>query len=425
MKAHIEYNPATPAVSGPAMNIDLPLSKSLSNRLLMINALAGIGTAREHVAACDDTDAMLQALTADRHGYVNIGAAGTAMRFLTAYYATLPGCDITIDGSERMRQRPIGILVDALRHLGADITCLKREGYPPLHIKGRILDGGSVEIDGSVSSQYTSALIMTAPAMKHGMELTLKGTPVSLDYIEMTTAMMNAYGINIIQKSNDSADLCIKVSPGNYLPPLQPFIVEADWSASSYWYEVAALTGKTFMLQGLQNRSLQGDSVVAHIFRQLGVNTRLNNDSSMIVEYDTTTVPRPSFIELNMQSCPDLAQTVAATCCGLGIPFRLTGLSTLPIKETDRLEALKRETAKLGYLLTVSRGSILEWDGTTVPAVTDPVIETYKDHRMAMAMAPLASVNGRLTIENPAVVSKSYPDYWKHLAGAGYQISQS
>lgn len=424
MKADIEYNPATPVAGNRPMAVDLPLSKSLSNRLLIINALAGIGTDREHVAACDDTDAMLQALAADRHGYVNIGAAGTAMRFLTAYYATLPGCDITLDGSERMRQRPIGILVDALRQLGADITCLEREGYPPLHIKGRILDGGAVEIDGSVSSQYTSALLMTAPAMTLGMELTLKGSPVSLDYIEMTTAMMNAYGINTIQQSNDAMDLCIKVSPGSYRPPLQPFLVEADWSASSYWYEVAALTGKAFTLRGLQIRSLQGDSIVSHIFSQLGVTTRPNNDGSMTIEYDTAG-KKPSFIELNMQSCPDLTQTVAATCCGLGIPFRLTGLSTLPIKETDRLEALRQETARLGYLLTVSQGSILEWDGTTVPAVTDPVIETYKDHRMAMAMAPLASVNGRLTIENPAVVSKSYPDFWKHLADAGYQISQS
>lgn len=424
MKALIEYNPATPAVSGPAMTVGLPLSKSLSNRLLIINALAGIGTAREHVAECDDTNAMLQALAADRHGYVNIGAAGTAMRFLTAYYATLPGCDITLDGSDRMRQRPIGILVDALRQLGADITCLEREGYPPLHIKGRILDGGAVEIDGSVSSQYTSALLMTAPAMTLGMELTLKGTPVSLDYIEMTTAMMNAYGINTIQQSDDSSDLCIKVNPGSYRPPLQLFRVEADWSASSYWYEVAALTGKSFTLRGLQSQSLQGDSIVSYIFRQLGVTTRLNNDSSVTIEYDTDE-KKPTFIELNMQSCPDLAQTVAATCCGLGIPFRLTGLSTLPIKETDRLEALRRETARLGYLLTVSHGSILEWDGSTVPAANDPVIETYKDHRMAMAMAPLAAVNGRLTIENPAVVSKSYPDFWKHLADAGYQINQS
>ena len=425
MKACVAYNPA-PTHTVMPQTIGLPLSKSLSNRLLIINALTGIRTRRENIARCDDTEAMLQALAAGTHANVNIGAAGTAMRFLTAYYATLPGCDMILDGTERMRQRPIGILVDALRNLGADITYTANEGYPPLHIRGRRLEGGAIEIDGSVSSQYTSALLMAAPAMTLGMELTLRGTPVSLDYIEMTTAMMYAYGISTEQRQNDSRDLCIKVTAGSYQPPRPPFTVEADWSASSYWYEISALTGRPFTLTGLQARSRQGDAIVAHIFEPLGVITHINRDGSLTITKENSPIPQKhTAVELNMQSCPDLAQTVAATCCGMGLAFRLTGLSTLPIKETDRLEALRRELGKLGYRLTVSDGNTLEWDGTKIPGVAYPTIETYNDHRMAMSMAPLAAINGTLTIDNPAVVSKSYPDFWLHLAGAGFQIRQS
>ena len=390
MNAHVTY-PSGNNGRQP-VDIQLPLSKSLSNRRLIIDALAGIETPRHAVAVCDDTDAMLAALSAGTKADINIGAAGTAMRFLTAYYSVRPGCDIILDGSERMRQRPIGILVDALRRLGADITYLGREGYPPLHIKGRILDGGSIEIDAGVSSQYISALLMIAPAMTLGLQLTLKGSPVSQPYIAMTIAMMANQGVTATQRPADECDYCITVPPAMYRDNGGSGKVEADWSAASYWYEVTALTGRPFTLKGLSRHSLQGDSC-------------LN--------------------EADMQLCPDLAQTVVATYCALRRRFRITGLSTLPIKETDRLEALRCELAKLGYRLTVDHGDTITWDGSTGDTATEPEIATYNDHRMAMSLAPLAAVKGRLSIINPEVVSKSYPDFWQHLADAGFQIQLS
>jgi len=422
MKAHIAYKPADTAGMNP-VKVILPLSKSLSNRLLIINALAGIGTPRRHVAECDDTNAMLEALAAGARADIDVGAAGTAMRFLTAYFATLPGCDVTVDGSERMRQRPIGVLVDALRQLGAHITYTGQEGYPPLHIEGCNLDGGAIGIDACVSSQYTSALLMIAPAMTSGLELTLKGNIVSRPYVDMTIAMMASRGIEVTQQTSGSNHRII-IRPGRYKAVGSMLPVEADWSAASYWYEVTALTGIPFRLEGLCCDSLQGDSVVGELFYRLGVRTTYGDDNSVTIERITTNRDTV-YYKADMQLCPDLTQTVAATCCGCGIPFKLTGLSTLPIKETDRLEALKCELGRLGYKLTVSHGCVLEWDGTVIPGSVSPTIETYRDHRMAMAMAPLAARNGELTIDNPEVVSKSYPQYWRHLANAGYQIKES
>lgn len=421
MNAHVTY---TTGNTGPQpVDIQLPLSKSLSNRRLVIDALAGIETPRHAVAECDDTNAMLSALAAGTKADINIGAAGTAMRFLTAYYSIRPGYDITLDGSERMRQRPIRILVDTLRRLGADITYLSREGYPPLHIKGRILDGGSIEIDAGVSSQYISALLMIAPAMTLGLQLTLKGTPVSQPYIAMTIAMMANRGVTAVQQQSDQCDHSINIPPALYRDNENTARVEADWSAASYWYEVTALTGQPFTLKGLTQHSLQGDACISTLFEPLGVNTTHNNDNSVTITRRDITNDTP--FEADMQLCPDLAQTVVATCCALGRRFRITGLSTLPIKETDRLEALRCELAKLGYHLTVDNGHTISWDGTTIATNPAPTIATYNDHRMAMSLAPLAAAKGHLTINNPEVVTKSYPDFWQHLACAGYQIQLS
>ncbi len=421
MNAHVTY-PSGNNGRQP-VDIQLPLSKSLSNRRLIIDALAGIETPRHAVAVCDDTDAMLAALSAGTKADINIGAAGTAMRFLTAYYSVRPGCDIILDGSERMRQRPIGILVDALRRLGADITYLGREGYPPLHIKGRILDGGSIEIDAGVSSQYISALLMIAPAMTLGLQLTLKGSPVSQPYIAMTIAMMANQGVTATQRPADECDYCITVPPAMYRDNGGSGKVEADWSAASYWYEVTALTGRPFTLKGLSRHSLQGDSCLNELFLPLGVKTTYNNDNSVTIT--RLDIENDAPFEADMQLCPDLAQTVVATYCALRRRFRITGLSTLPIKETDRLEALRCELAKLGYRLTVDHGDTITWDGSTGDTATEPEIATYNDHRMAMSLAPLAAVKGRLSIINPEVVSKSYPDFWQHLADAGFQIQLS
>lgn len=420
MNITVTYRPE--AAASLPVEIDLPLSKSLSNRRLIIDALAGVETQRNAVAVCDDTEAMLSALADGKNADVNIGAAGTAMRFLTAYYASQPGYDVTLDGSERMRQRPIGILVDALRQAGADITYLGRDGYPPLHIRGRILEGGSIEIDAGVSSQYTSALLMVAPTMTLGMELTLKGTPVSQPYIKMTIAMMARRGVTVIERPVDNSDYEITVAPSRYKADGDECRVEADWSAASYWYEIAAITGRSFTLKGLKRRSLQGDACVSDIFAELGVSTRYNDNDSVTISGNAPAGDVDSIFEADLQLCPDLAQTVVATCCALGRRFRITGLSTLPIKETDRLEALRCELAKLGYMLEVHDGNSIEWNGAAAEPQHVPEIKTYNDHRMAMALAPLAATRGPLVIMSPEVVSKSYPDFWKHISGTNYII---
>lgn len=430
-RAIITYTPPQAETAAHPVKIPLPLSKSESNRLLIINRLAGIDTPRHSVASCDDTEAIVSAFKAGDNAMVNVGAAGTAMRFLTAYYAATPGCDIVLDGSERMRKRPIGQLVDGLRQAGANIMYTGREGYPPLHIVGRRLEGGSVEIDADVSSQYISALLMVAPTMTLGLHLTLKGHPVSLPYVMMTVAMMEQHGVSVDMHANDAIDYAMIVKPSMYRDNLPtPFHVEGDWSAASYWFEATALTGRRYSMTPLLSKSIQGDATVVNIFAELGV-AALNDDRHLTV----TTQPRPGdsvhahrFVELDMQWCPDLAQTVVATCCGLGRPFRITGLSTLPIKETDRLEALRIELGKLGFDLTIENNDTLLWDGQRHESARGddiPVIDTYDDHRMAMAMAPLSAVVGPIAINQPDVVSKSYPDYWLHLSQAGFHVSMS
>lgn len=398
------------------LTVRLPLSKSLSNRLLIINALAGQSTPADYVAQCDDTDAMLRAL-ASQEDVINVGAAGTAMRFLTAYFATRPGRRVTLDGSERMRQRPIGALVDALKLLGADIRYLGREGFPPLLINGRQLEGGGVSIDAGISSQYISALIMTGPTMKLGLELTLKGEIVSRPYIDMTLRMIEDRGALVSMHDLGADCKEIRLAPRLYLIDNGQSPVEADWSAALYWYEIAALTGRELFLPGLRRDSLQGDSMVKDIFYNLGVETRYEHDGVTIARVDAVD---DTTLEVDMTDCPDAAQTVAATCCGLGKKFVITGLSTLPIKETDRLAAMQTELGRLGYSLRVINNDTLAWDGTRCEREQNPVIATYHDHRMAMAIAPLTAVTGDMEIENPGVVSKSYPDYWNQLSFAGY-----
>ena len=334
MNVLVTYTPSAPSSVSPT-EVTVPLSKSISNRLSIINALAGNRVLPQRLlAVCDDSDAMRRALMSGTDGHVDIGAAGTAMRFLTAYYAATPGCDIILDGSERMRQRPIAVLVDALRLIGAHIDYMREPGYPPLHIRGRRLEGGSIELDAGVSSQYTSALLMIAPATTLGIELTLKGRPVSVPYIMMTLAMMEAYGIGHLDTRPDSCEWAIKVGPGLYRQPAPPYRVEGDWSAASYWYETVALTGQPLAIDNLTGMSLQGDSRLADIFSRLGVRTTFSAHSVTL----TPTPADSNTFTIDMVDTPDLAQTVIATCCGLGRPFTVSGLSTLRIKETDRLE---------------------------------------------------------------------------------------
>lgn len=400
--------------------VGLPSSKSISNRALVMNALAGGGEMPRNLSDCDDTDVMIAALR-DMPYEINIKAAGTAMRFLTAYLSVTEG-EHVITGTDRMKHRPIRILVDCLRELGAEIDYVGEEGFPPLRIKGHRLEGGKVKIAGNVSSQYISALLMVGPVLAKGLSLQLTGEIISRPYIDMTLGMMQQFGAEAEWTDVDT----VEVKPGGY--KATPYTIESDWSASSYWYEMLLLSddeNAELRLKGLMDGSLQGDSVVRYIFSLLGVKSHFETDeegnSVVRIARKGMTLPR---LQYDFQGCPDLAQTVVCACCGLGIKFDFTGLSTLKIKETDRIEALKVELRKLGFVLHDRNDNELIWDGERCEASMEP-IDTYEDHRMAMAFAPLAFVMEGIVINNPEVVSKSYPKYWDDLKGAGFLIDES
>lgn len=397
--------------------LSLPLSKSMSARALIISALTPGAELPACVAECDDTDALVSALSDTAPGMknINVGAAGTTMRFLTAYYAAKPGCNVVIDGSERMRRRPIGVLVDALRQLGASITYQREEGYPPLHIEGKRLRGGALSVDASISSQYISALLMIAPTMAEGLRLSLLGDVTSRPYILMTLGMMADHGIE-----GEFYDGTVTVPAGVYCTPSTPRPIEGDWSAAAAWYEAEALSAGVITIDNLTRDSLQGDRVLAEIFERIGVLTDWEPE-----EGGTQLTPSPDAyarLDYDFTECPDLAQYAAVTCALLGIPFRFTGLHTLVIKETDRINALHIELARLGLLTETAEPATLSWDGRRVPVSRHPVFSTYDDHRMAMSLAPVSLYVPGIIIRDIEVVSKSYPDYWDHLEAAGFTL---
>lgn len=401
--------------------IQLPLSKSISNRALIINALTGNKGTIKGVAKCDDSDVMCEALATafnseNDFGTINIGAAGTAMRFLTAYFAVAkPGSTVVLDGSERMRERPIKALVDALNECGGSITYAGKEGYPPLKIEGKRLKGGTVTLDGSISSQYVSALLMAAPFMESGLTLTLTGDVVSQPYIAMTLSIMKEWGVESEVSGNT-----ITVPAGTYKPI--DYNVEADWSAASYWFEIAAFSFGDIKLDGLMKKSLQGDSRVAEYFKSFGIESEWDQEDGLELSPSPDITPR--FIA-DLSEQPDLAQTLVVTCCVLNIPFRISGLSTLKIKETDRLNALCVELRKLSFLIECEDDSVLSWSGQRVPvAVEEVIIDTYKDHRMAMAFAPVAFFLPGLIIKDAGVVAKSYPGFWDDMRKCGFTLNE-
>ena len=394
--------------------VRLPASKSISNRALILHALSGGRIVPSNLSDCDDTRVMVRALDGP-HEVIDILAAGTAMRFLTAYLSVTPGTRL-LTGTARMQQRPIRILVDALRSLGAEIAYAGEEGYPPLHITGGRLTGSQVSISGGVSSQYISALLMVGAVLPEGLLLQLTGDIVSRPYIRLTMQLMREYGA----RTEWIDDQTIRVEPGGYRDV--PFLVESDWSAASYWYEILALRGRgEVLLPGLFAHSYQGDSRGAEVFARLGVQTSFTDEGVRL----TCGGEPVSCLEEDMVYIPDLAQTFVVTCCLMGIPFRFSGLQSLRIKETDRLSALECELSKLGYVLHTEQDSILWWDGTRCEAEAAPVIATYEDHRMAMAFAPVCLVNREIRIAYPAVVSKSYPRYWDDLRLAGFSVCES
>ena len=395
-------------------------SKSETNRLLLLEALYP-NLILENTSNSDDSEVMAKALSTDsKTDLVEVHHAGTAMRFLTAFFAIQENREVVLTGSSRMKERPIKILVDALRQLGAEISYEENEGFPPIRIKGKKLIQNKVSLPANVSSQYISALLLIAPKLENGLELTLEGEITSVSYIKMTLALLNEIGVETSFADNK---IVVKPQTINYKP--QIISVESDWSSASYFYSIIALSeiGTEITLSSYKKNSLQGDSVLATIYQDFGVETVFENNKIQLKKVDNCQL---STINCQLNSSPDIAQTIAVTCFGLGIGCHLTGLHTLKIKETDRLEALKTELSKLGASVSVTNDSLTLQsyspllDGCPKGGVA---IKTYQDHRMAMAFAPLA-LKTDIIIEEAEVVSKSYLAFWIDLKKIGFAIEE-
>lgn len=389
-------------------------SKSESNRLLLLQALfPTIGV--QNISNADDAVLMQKALISDSN-VIDIHHAGTAMRFLTAFLSTQEGREVTLTGSSRMQERPIKILVDALRQLGADISYVKNEGFPPLFIKGKEVVKHKVNIKANISSQYISALLLIAPSLKNGLELTLEGEITSVPYIKMTLGLLNQLGI---ETNFDNNVITVEYAKTGISPIT--LTVESDWSSASYFYSIVALSeiGTKITISSYKKQSLQGDSVLADIYKNFGVETAFKDNSIIIFKSENC---KKDTLNCQLIKAPDIAQTIAVTCLGLGVNCHLEGLHTLKIKETDRLLALKNEIEKFGTLVHITDNSLTI---SNVQKLNDNiVVETYKDHRMAMSFAPLC-LKTNLAINEADVVSKSYPNFWKDLSQIGFKIKEN
>lgn len=393
--------------------IRLTASKSESNRALIIQALSQTPIQLNNLAEAKDTQTLINILQQDKINFkegvqYDVGPAGTTMRFLTAYFATKPGTRI-LTGSERMKQRPIKPLVDVLNQLGAEITYLEKEGFPPLKIKGKILTRNEAEIDGSMSSQFTTALLLISPQLFNGLVLRFKGEVTSPAYIKMTLKMMEHFNVNGIWEGDT-----ITVSNQQYkMDDDESYTIEADWSAASYWYSMAAMaTDVDLRIMGLNNNSLQGDSIIKDLYTLFGVKTEFVEGGIHL----TKSKPVVQAFGFDFSDCPDIAQTVAVTAAGLRIPILLNGLHTLKIKETDRISALIAELNKFGIDAHETFPNTIEIKEYRSPSIQPQFfVHTYDDHRMAMCFAPLAMVYDNIIIEHPEVVDKSYPGFWEDL----------
>lgn len=414
MNLKLSYN--LPTINS---NLQISGSKSETNRLLVLQALYP-NLVLENTSNSDDSEVMLNALSFTNHQSpitqtIDVHHAGTAMRFLTAFFAIQEGKEMVLTGSARMKERPIKILVDALNQLGAEITYEEQTGFPPLRIKGKKLSKSKVTLQANVSSQYISALLLIAPKLENGLELTLEGEITSISYIKMTLALLNEIGVKTLFENN-----IIKVKH-HQLPITQhPITVESDWSSASYWYSIVALSDVGFQvtLSSYKENSLQGDSSLVEIYKNFGVETIFNDKNIILYKVENL---KPATLNLELNTCPDIAQTIAVTCFGLGMSCQLTGLQTLKIKETDRLEALNKELNKLGAEIIVTNDSFHLKPSTTIKK--NIKIATYQDHRMAMAFAPLA-VKVPIIIEDAEVVSKSYPAFWEDVKQIGFTIEK-
>jgi len=403
--------------SGVEVNIAVTGSKSESNRLLLLKALYS-NIAIENLSNSDDTVVLKQALETSSHT-VDIHHAGTAMRFLTAYFASTEGVDVILSGSKRMHERPIKILVDALKDLGANIEYIDVDGYPPLRIYGSELKGDLVKMQANVSSQYISALLLIAPSLPKGLVLELEGAITSIPYINMTLALLNQLDVTTSFEQNT-----IHISPKQVVKDTR-IVVESDWSSASYFYSLIALSEESKVtLTSYSEESLQGDAALINIYKALGIDT-VFNASETAITLSKTGEKISNFLSLNLSNTPDIAQTIVVTCFGLGVGCKLTGLHTLKIKETDRLSALKTELEKLGAVVSITKDS-LELDAnrdTTFSGAINEIceIDTYQDHRMAMAFAPLA-LKFPLIIKDPMVVTKSFPSFWEDVESMGIAV---
>ena len=401
-------------VESSKSSIKITGSKSESNRLLLLQALYP-EIKIENLSNSDDSVLMQKALKSESET-IDIHHAGTAMRFLTAFFSTQNGRTIALTGSKRMKERPIEILVDALNQLGAEISYKENEGFPPLLIKGKKLTKNKVSLQANVSSQYISALLLIASKLEKGIELTLEGKITSMPYINMTLSLLNEIGIE-----TQFDDNVITVKPFKQSLKKQTLIVESDWSSASYFYSIVALcdVGTEIELSSYKKNSLQGDSVLAKIYKDFGVTTSYNENS--IILKKVSAVSNESVITFDLANSPDIAQTISVTAFALGLECNLTGLHTLKIKETDRLEALKTEIEKLGGEVKVTNNSLQLSASKKIKE--NVLIATYNDHRMAMAFAPLA-LKISMIIEDAAVVSKSYPTFWDDLNTIGFQFKK-
>jgi len=393
--------------------IQLVSSKSESNRALIIQAICDETISIKNLSTSDDTNTLKSLLGSYKNNNVlDAHHAGTTYRFLVAFLSCQIG-EWTLTGSGRMKERPIKILVETLRKNGANINYLEKDGYPPLLIKGSNLDLSNIQIDGSISSQYISALLLLGPSMVKATKISFIDRIISKPYINMTLAIMEYFGA---KTKWENGSILIEKTPYK----TNSLSIESDWSAASYWYQIVSLNNdSSVVIEGLKKQSFQGDSEVANVFKQLGVDT-IYKENSISISKENSTPSRK--IELNLNNTPDLAQTIICTCAGLGIETIISGLETLVIKETNRLEALKNELKKFSVDLEIIENHTLYLQGGQT--ITNPTsnVETYNDHRMAMAFAPLSLVVGSFKINNPEVVSKSYPNYWKDLESVGFKI---
>ena len=403
-------------------SITITGSKSETNRVLLLQALFP-ELKLENTSNSDDSEVMLKALsqilepTSDNSQptTIDVHHAGTAMRFLTAYFAIQPNREVVLTGSSRMKERPIRILVEALNSLGAQISYEEKIGFPPLRIKGRELQKSEIDIEANTSSQYISALLLIAPKLRHGLKINLIGEVTSLPYIQMTLELLNEIGV---ETSFENKSITIQPTAFNLQP--KTLTIESDWSSASYFYSLVALSelGTAITLSSYKKNSLQGDSVLAEIYQDFGVKTVFNENKTITISKSNHKINNLQPITYNLQQSPDIAQTIAVTCFGLGLGCHLTGLHTLKIKETDRIQALKNELENIGASVSITNNSISLKSSKFIKE--NITIKTYQDHRMAMAFAPLA-LKTSLIIEDAEVVSKSYPDFWNDLKSCGIQ----